>query len=83
MESNSLKCSSTQMLHSIELKFVMYTIGHLSTYCVEFGEFKINSFFTGVQKRILKYYGLWNQILKWVIVSKRCIRLSSNSVCIL
>ena len=46
----SLKCSSIKMVHWIELKFGMYIIGHRPTYCVEFGEFKINSFFTGVQK---------------------------------
>ena len=33
------------MLHSIELKFGMYIISHCLTYCVEFGEFRINSFF--------------------------------------
>ena len=48
MESNSLKYSSIQMVHSIELKFGMHIIGHLSSYCVEFGEFRINSFFAGV-----------------------------------
>ena len=63
MESNSLKCSSIHMVHSIELKFDMYIIGHLPTYCAEFGEFRINSFFTGAQKRILIHYGLWSQIL--------------------
>ena len=46
MESNSLKCSSIQMIHSIELNFGMYIIGHRPTYCVEFGEFRINSCFT-------------------------------------
>ena len=53
MESNSLKCSSIDMVHSIDLKFGMYIIGHRPTHCVEFGEFRINSFFTGAQKRIL------------------------------
>ena len=53
MEANSLKCSSIQIVQSIELKFGMYIIGHCSTYCVNFGEFRINSFcfFTGVQKK--------------------------------
>ena len=45
MESNSFKCSSVQMVHSIKLKFGMYIVGHRPTYCVEFGEFRINSFF--------------------------------------
>ena len=45
MESNSSKCSSIQMVHSIELKFSMYIIGHRLTYCIDFAELKINSFF--------------------------------------
>ena len=49
-ESNSSKCSSIQMVHSIELKFDMYVIGNHPTYCVEFGEFRINSFLTGAKK---------------------------------
>ena len=51
MESNSLKCSSIQTVHSIELKFGMHIIVHRLIYCVDFGEFSINSFFTGVQKK--------------------------------
>ena len=47
MESNSLKCSSIQMVHSIEFKFGIYIIGHRPTYCVEFGEISINSSFIG------------------------------------
>ena len=39
------------MVHLIELKFGMYFIGHRSTYCVEFDEFRINRFFTGVQMK--------------------------------
>ena len=38
MESNSLKCSSIQMIHPIELKFGMYIIGHRSNSCIDFGE---------------------------------------------
>ena len=71
MESNSLKSSSIQMVHSIELKFGMYITGHRRTSPVDFGEYWMNSFFTGVQKRILVHYGLWNQIIKSVLVSKR------------
>ena len=63
MESNFLKCSSMQTVHSIELKFDMHNIVHRFIYCVDFGEFKINSFFTGVQKSILIHFGLWSQIL--------------------
>ena len=63
MESNSLRCSSSQKVHSIELKFGMHVIVHRLTYCVDFGEFSINSLFTGVQKSILIHYGLRSQIL--------------------
>ena len=44
MESNSLKCSSIQTVHSIELRFGMYIIRHRPIYCVDFGEFRINNF---------------------------------------
>ena len=47
MESNSLKCSSIQMVHSIKLKFGMYIIDHHPTYCVDFGELGINIFCKG------------------------------------
>ena len=63
MESNSLKCPSMQTVHSIELKFDMHIIVYRLIYCVDFGEFRINSFFTGEQKSILIHYGLWSQIL--------------------
>ena len=49
MESNSLKLSSIQMVHSIELKFGIYIIGHRPIYCGDFDEFRINSSFTEVQ----------------------------------
>ena len=66
------------MVHSIELKYGMYVIGHRPRYCVEFG---INSFFTGAQKRILIHYSLWSQIVRSMLVSKRCFRLGSNLIC--
>ena len=56
MESNPLKYRSFQMVHLIQFKFDVYVIGHRPTYCVNFGKFKNNSFFTGVQKRILIHY---------------------------
>ena len=46
-----LKCSSIQTVHSIKLKFGMCIIGHHLTYCIDFGEFRINSLFTGVRKK--------------------------------
>ena len=81
MESNSLKYSSIQMVRSIELKFSMYIIRHCPTHCVEFGEFRINSFFTGTQKRILMHYSLRSQIIRSMLVSKRCFRLRLNLIC--
>ena len=45
MELNSLKGSSIQTVHSIELKFGMYIVDHCPTYCNNFGGFTINSFF--------------------------------------
>ena len=33
------------MVHLIELKFVMYIIGHRPTKCIDFGELRISSFF--------------------------------------
>ena len=80
MKSNSLKCSSILTVFSIELKFGMYIIGHLSTYCVEFDEFRVNCFFTGSQKIILIHYSLWSQIVRSMLVSKRCFRLRSNLI---
>ena len=50
MELNFLKCSNIQTVYSIELKIGMYIVGHRPIYCIDFGEFRINSFFTGVQK---------------------------------
>ena len=45
MESNSLECSSIQMVHSNELKFGMYITGHRRTNPIDFGEYRMNSFF--------------------------------------
>ena len=75
-ESNSLMCSSIQTLHLFELIFGVYIIGHRPTYYVEFGEFRINSFFTGVQKRILIQYSLWSQIIRRTLVYMQCFSLA-------
>ena len=37
MKSNSLKSSSTQTVHSIELKFGMHIAGHYQTSPIDFG----------------------------------------------
>ena len=69
------------MAHSIELKAGMYIIGHRPTYNIDSGEFRINSLFTGVQKIILIHYSLWSQIIRSMLVSKRCFRLRLNLIC--
>ena len=50
MKSNSLRGSSIQTVHSIQLKFGMFIIDPLPTFCIDFVEFRINIFFAGVQK---------------------------------
>ena len=68
------------MVHSIEFKFGTYIIGHRPTNCAEPGEFRIQNFFTGAQKRILKHYSLWSQIVRSMVVSKPYFRLKSNLI---
>ena len=51
MESNSLKCSSIQMVHSIELKFGMYITSYRRTNPIDFGEYQMNSFFYSSTKK--------------------------------
>ena len=63
MEPNSLKCSNMQTVNSIELKFGMYITDPGRANSIDFGEYRMNSFFTGVQKRVLIHYGQWSQIL--------------------
>ena len=55
MESNSSKCPSIQTVHSTELKLGMYIIGHSSTHCVDFGEFRFNSFFLQECKNVFLF----------------------------
>ena len=51
-ELNYLKVSSIETAHSIELKFGRYIIDHCLKYCIDFGEFRVNSIFlNGVRKR--------------------------------
>ena len=59
MESNYLKGFSIQTVHSIELKFGIYTItGYRRKNTIDFGDCRVYSFFTGVQKSFLMHYGL-------------------------
>ena len=51
-----------QTVNSIELKFGMYITDHRRTNPIDFGEYRMNRFFTGVQKRILIHYDLWSHI---------------------
>ena len=54
LESKSLKDSSIQTVHSIELKFVMYITDHYRTNITDFGEFQGHSFFLqGYKKEFL------------------------------
>ena len=57
MESNSLKGSSIQTVHSIELKFYMYIIGHHWMEATDFGEFLMHSFFNWSTKK--NSFTLW------------------------
>ena len=68
MEANSLKCSSIQTVRSIDLKFGIHNTSHRPAFCVDFGEFRINTFFSGVQKRINVHYSPWNQTIRIVRV---------------
>ena len=56
MESNSLKCSSIQTVHSVELKIGLYILRHRPRYCIDFGEFRNNRFFHRSSKK--NYYTL-------------------------
>ena len=38
-------------MYSIELKFGVYNKGHCHIYCIDFGEFKVNSFFYNTKKK--------------------------------
>ena len=53
MEQNSLKYSSMQTVNSIDLKFDMYVAGRRRTNSIDFGEYQMYSFLTGVQKVFL------------------------------
>ena len=70
------------MVYSIELKFGIYILGQSRTNPIDFSECKMHNFFflffKGAQKSFLIYYGLWNQIIKSVLMSKRCTRLNLN-----
>ena len=74
-EWNFLKGSNIQTVHSIEFKFGMYIIDHLPKYCIDFGEFGINRFFTGAQKRIFIHYNLRSKIIWIMLASKPSFRL--------
>ena len=67
---------SSNLMHSLQV-----TIERILLILMNFG-FIVFSF-TGLQKRILKNYGLWSQTLKSSLVSEWWIRLSSDWVCIL
>ena len=39
------------MVHLIKIEIGMNIIDHHITYCIDFGEFRINRLFTGVQRK--------------------------------
>ena len=49
-ESISLKCLSIQTVHSMQFKFSICIISACPTYCIDFGEFRINSFLQEYKK---------------------------------
>ena len=65
------------MADSIEFKFDIYVIGHRPTHCIDFVDFRIDRFFTGLQKIILIHYIVWSQIIRSILVPKWRFRLSS------
>ena len=60
----------------------MYITDHRRTKAIDFGEFLMHSFFTGVQKIILLYYGLLCKSIKSVLEIKRRIQMNSILICI-
>ena len=48
-------------MNLIQLKFGMCITGHHWMNPIDFGECWMHSFFTGIQKRFLKHYGLWSR----------------------
>ena len=57
MESNYYKGAN-----SIYLKLGTHIIGHRSIHCIDFGEFRFNSFiFYRGTKKFLIHYSLWSQ----------------------
>ena len=81
MEPTSLKCSSIQTVHWIELKFGMCVTSHRPTYCVDFDEFRLNNVFTSVPKRILLHYSLWSEIIRSILAYLKWFRVNSNLEC--
>ena len=59
----------------------MYIVGHRLTYCNNFGEFRINRFFSGVQNRIT--VPMESNYIRSMLVSKRCFQLITNFPCAL
>ena len=50
---NSFKCSSIQIVHSIELKFGMHAIDHRRTNLIDFGECRTYSFLQECKNKFL------------------------------
>ena len=65
----------------MEIKMVTCIMGHLSTYCIDFDKFSmLIVFLTGIQKRYLVHYSLWNRVLRSMLVFKCWFWFNSNLV---
>ena len=51
------------MVHSIELDFGMHITGHRWVNHIDFGEYRMFIYITGVKKGILIHYGICSQNL--------------------
>ena len=60
-----------QTAYSIEIKFGMHIKSHRRSNPIDFGEYRIYRFFTGVQKRINIHCGLRSEIFKSILLSER------------
>ena len=68
---------------SIEFIFAMHITGFVERTLLILVNVGCIVFLQEIYKKILIHYGLWSQIRQIVPVSKRCIWLSSNLMCIL
>ena len=58
-------------MHSIKLKFVMHITGQRFIYFVDFGKFRINNFFTCIQKNHYTLQPIESNYKNYVSVQKK------------